>query len=68
MQEELDEAVRKSQESVYSRPLSSVNAANSAKAQQAVDDVWEVFNNNKSNNASDSELTQLLLTTIWDVD
>ena len=68
MQEELDEAVRKSQESVYSRPLSSVNAANSAKAQQAVDDVWEVINNNKSNNASDSELTQLLLTTIWDVD
>lgn len=68
MQEELDEAVRKSQESVYSQPLSSAKGVNSAKAKQAVDDIWEVINNNKPNNASDSELSRLLLTSIWDID
>lgn len=75
MQEELDEAVRKSQESVYSQPLSSAKGVkgqkwgeNSAKAQQAVDDIWEVINNNKPNNASSSEWTGLLLTSIWDID
>ena len=62
MQEELDEAIKKSQKSVYSQSISS------AKAQQTAEEIWEVLDKNKSNNASNSELTQLLLTTIWDVD
>ena len=75
MQEELDEAVKRSQRSVYSQSISSAKRVegqkwgeNSAKAQQAVDDIWEVINNNKSNNASSSEWTGLLLTSIWDID
>ena len=62
MQEELDEAVKRSQRSVYSQSISS------AKAQQTAEEIWEVLDKNKSSNASNSELTQLLLTTIWDVD
>ena len=62
MQEELDEAIKKSQKSVYSQSISS------AKAQQTAEEIWEVLDKNKSSNASNSELTQLLLTTIWDVD